>query len=197
MRWTRTDLNTSQKSYTLNSELRRHRTLICKYVNFYFPEFSNIGPSNNLRDFKCCVQPYTLIFVPSYFDFVRVRNFLNKEDVDVAPISEYSPDDDVSRARTMFYQGRLATIVTTERFYFYRRLRIRGIRHIIFYSVPTLSHFYSEFLNLVEEATSQSIPTSSITLYSRYEKVPLERVVGTDRVTKMVDPSSKSTFLFT
>lgn len=143
------------------------------------------------------LQPYTLIYVPSYFDFVQLRNFLNKEDVDIAPISEYSPDDDVSRARTMFYQGRLATILTTERFHFYRRLRIRGVRHIVFYSVPTIPHFYSELLNLVEEATSQSIPTSSITLVSCFEKPALERVVGTERAHKMVNPESKSTFLFT
>jgi U3 small nucleolar RNA-associated protein 25 len=34
------------------------------------------------------LQPHTLVVVPSYFSFVRIRNFLSKEDADFAPVSE-------------------------------------------------------------------------------------------------------------
>ena len=41
----------------------------------------------------------TLIFVPSYFDYVRLRNLLDAREVEFVTCSEYSEDKDVSRAR--------------------------------------------------------------------------------------------------
>ena len=46
-----------------------------------------------------------LIFVRSYFDFVRLRNFLKKEEASVALNHEYLDPKDVNRARSYFYNG--------------------------------------------------------------------------------------------
>ncbi len=60
--------------------------------------------------------------MPSYFDFVRVTDFLReKDDVEYAAISEYSSNQEISRARTSFFKGKKAFLVVTERFHFYRR----------------------------------------------------------------------------
>jgi U3 small nucleolar RNA-associated protein 25 len=60
--------------------------------------------------------------VPSYFDFVRVTNHLrDMENLDFAAISEYSSNQEISRARTSFFKGKKAFLVITERFHFYRR----------------------------------------------------------------------------
>jgi U3 small nucleolar RNA-associated protein 25 len=62
----------------------------------------------------------TLIFIPSYFDFVRVRNSMKKMELSFAAISEYTPATGVSRARTQFYQGIKHFLLYTERAHFFR-----------------------------------------------------------------------------
>merc|ERR1711939_230796 len=56
----------------------------------------------------------TLVFVPSYFDFIRLRRHLSKQqqksgsdEFSFAAISEYSSTSEVSRARAAFYAGRV------------------------------------------------------------------------------------------
>ena len=46
-----------------------------------------------------------VLFVPSYFDFVRVRQLLRDEDVPFVGLSEYSEPPDVARARAALQRG--------------------------------------------------------------------------------------------
>lgn len=71
-------------------------------------------------------QPGALVFVRSYFDFVRVRNLLTSEDVSFAVVSEYTPPKDAARARSIFADGRKRVLLITERAHFYFRRRVRG-----------------------------------------------------------------------
>ena len=64
----------------------------------------------------------TLIFIPSYFDFVRVRNYMNEHNYSSAELCEYTDTKDISRARTKFFNGDIDYLLHTERFHFYRRL---------------------------------------------------------------------------
>ncbi|GAA6107906.1 U3 small nucleolar RNA-associated protein 25 homolog, partial [Tachysurus ichikawai] len=74
-----------------------------------------------LPQYRDSVMSHTLIYVPSYFDFVRVRNFLKKEDVSFCVISEYSERSEVSRARHFFSKGEKQFLLFSERFHFYKR----------------------------------------------------------------------------
>lgn len=140
-------------------------------------------------------QPHTLVVTPSYFEFVKLRNMMERSGMDFAPISEYSSQQDVSRARTLLFQGRVPQILITERFHFFNRYKLRGIRHIVFAGIPVHGRYYSEFVNFLEEA-SQSHATSVLVLFTRYEAAALERVVGTARVARLLNTEGKSTFVF-
>lgn len=60
--------------------------------------------------------------MPSYFDFLRVQDYMDKmEDLDFEGISEYSSNSDISRARNAFLAGKLPILLMTERFHFFRR----------------------------------------------------------------------------
>ena len=69
-----------------------------------------------------------LIFVPSYFDFVRLRNFLKGQEAQFVGLSEYAKTSDVSRGRSHFYHGRRRIMLYTERSHFYNRHFIRGVQ---------------------------------------------------------------------
>ena len=50
----------------------------------------------------------------------------------------------------MFFHGKRHILLYTERFHFFRRYRIKGIRHVIFYGLPLYPQIYSEIMNLMQ-----------------------------------------------
>ena len=74
---------------------------------------------------RCAGQ---LIFVASYYDYVRLRNFLKEQEVQVAALSEYAPPKEAARARSLFLDGRLHVALLTERSHFYNRARVHGVQ---------------------------------------------------------------------
>lgn len=69
-----------------------------------------------------------LIFVRSYFDFVRLRNFLKEEGASFVGLCEYTKHSDVSRGRSNFFHSRRRIMLYTERAHFYHRYRLRGVK---------------------------------------------------------------------
>lgn len=127
----------------------------------------------------------TLIVVPSYFDFPRLREFFreisNNSDINIVAVSEYTNETRGIKYRKHFYTGRAQIMLITERYHWYKRIRIRGIKSVIWYSPPLFSQLYSEIANWVEEGGS------SLTLYSKYDIMNLEGVVGRQRASAMVE----------
>ncbi|GAA6017310.1 hypothetical protein JCM10207_003690 [Rhodosporidiobolus poonsookiae] len=108
----------------------------------------------------------TLVLVPSYFDFLRLKRHLSTahdlpSDFSFAAISEYSDTPDVSRARGMFFQGKVSWLIVTERFHFFRRYRLRGAKTFVFYAPPSHASYYPEFLTFPFAPPSSSNPLSS------------------------------------
>lgn len=64
----------------------------------------------------------------SYFDYVRLRNFLKEEAAQFAGLSEYASPKDAARGRSLFADGRLPLALLTERSHFYSRARVRGVK---------------------------------------------------------------------
>ncbi|WVW85517.1 hypothetical protein I302_107555 [Kwoniella bestiolae CBS 10118] len=136
----------------------------------------------------------TLIIVPSYFDFVRLNNYLRKNDVvTYAAISEYSSNSEISKARTLFFKGKKSFLIVTERLHFYRRYKIRGAKTLVFYSLPDHAQFYSEFMGTPfmgskgqGEVEVDEAEVSSRVLFSRFDALKLERVVGSGNARRLL-----------
>jgi U3 small nucleolar RNA-associated protein 25 len=132
----------------------------------------------------------TLIYIANYFDYVRLRNYFKREDLSFVQICEYSKEGKIARARDMFYHGDVHFLLYTERHHFFNRIRVKGIRHLVFYQPPNFPHFYYEMCNLMQEANMNKKigNTSNMTvniLYSKYDVHQLAAIVGTERATKM------------
>lgn len=152
-----------------------------------------------LPQFKDEMKSHTLIFIPSYFDFVKVRNYFKKTDIKSTSISEYSDKKQIERSRYSFYHGRVHFMLITERFHFYKRYRIRGIDNLIFYELPEYPKYYSDFCNFLQDPKriqneGQSSFSSTI-IYSKYDAHKLACVVGYERATHMIN-SDKSVHMF-
>jgi U3 small nucleolar RNA-associated protein 25 len=164
-------------------------------------------------------QKHTLIFIPSYFDFVLVRNALLKyqkehelseHNIAFVSVTEYSRVSETSRARARFLQGhhKASVMLYTGRAHYFLRHVMKGARHVIFYSVPEYPAFYADHVNRLNLGISASnslsddpakplddSTTSALTLYTQYEAYALERIVGTSNCRKLLR-GDQSTFLF-
>ncbi|XP_019371949.1 PREDICTED: digestive organ expansion factor homolog isoform X3 [Gavialis gangeticus] len=149
-----------------------------------------------LPEYRDAVMSHTLIYVPSYFDYVRLRNYFKKEELNFTYTCEYTKKSSISRARQFFFKGERQFLLFTERFHFYKRYTIRGIRNLIFYELPTYSHFYSEICNMMKATNNGEEATWTCTvLYSKYDVQKLAAVVGIERAAQMLQ-SDKSVHLF-
>ncbi|KAJ9457442.1 U3 small nucleolar RNA-associated protein 25 [Diplonema papillatum] len=134
----------------------------------------------------------TIVFIPSYFDYTRVRNFFESVDRDsFCELCEYTPVKEMHHAIKEFTSKKRSFLLMTERFYFFRRFFISGVKSIIFYQLPQCPWFYHELVNNITDEITPSV----LTLYSRLDMHQLVRVLGTERA-KRVLTSDNPTHMF-
>ena len=131
-----------------------------------------------------------LLFIPSYLDFVRVRNSLVDSDFSYGLIQEYTDPTDVRKARSHFMSGKHSLLLYTGRAHHFHRYQIRGVKRVVFYGVPENPKFYDEVVGFIGKSVERgeiSRQEASVRVaFSKWERLELERVVGTKRVGKMI-----------
>ena len=145
-----------------------------------------------------------LLFVPSYIDFLRVRNFLANsalaQDISFGAISEYTSVSETARARSHFLYGRHAVLLYTGRAHHFRRYRIRGVKKVIMYALPDNPLFYKEIAGgfLMQSISEGLLDQGSAvvrSIFSKWDMMKLEKVVGSERVASLIKAKG-STFDF-
>jgi U3 small nucleolar RNA-associated protein 25 len=158
-------------------------------------------------------QKRTMIYIPSYFEYISLRNLLLRKEIDFVSVTEYSRLTEVTRGRSRFLQGRKSILLYTGRAHFFYRHCIKGARHVLFMGLPEHFQFYSDIVNMIgmgidvpsqTEDDGMEILTnggmqsnSSLALFTPYEAHALERICGKSNAERMLQRgTTKSTFLF-
>lgn len=142
-----------------------------------------------------------LIFIPTYHDFVRLRNFFSSDSrcahLSFGSISEYSDAKEVRRARSHFYTGKHDVMLVSGRAHHFRRyMTMQGTRRIVFYSVPENPEWYREVIAWLGGVVEKGGEVAVRCMFSRWEVLALERIVGTKRVARMVKDGREDVFDF-
>ncbi|XP_027148863.1 U3 small nucleolar RNA-associated protein 25-like [Coffea eugenioides] len=140
---------------------------------------------------KDSIQGGIMLCISSYFEFVRLRNFLKSQEASFCLLGEYTKQSDISRGRVWFFQGQRKIMLYTERAHFYHRYKIRAIQKLIIYSLPERKEFYPEIVNMLEGSQNMSCTV----LFSRFDQFRLERIVGSASAKRMIT-SEKGFFVF-
>lgn len=133
-----------------------------------------------------------LILASSYGDYMKIRSLLKHECVNFASLCEYSSNSDLSIKRRKFQSGEVPVMVITERFAWFRRYRMRGTKHVLFYGPPD-TPIYNEVLSWIEEPAQ----ATAITMFTKYDAMQLERVVGSVRTKTLVTSPPNKLFCYT
>lgn len=169
--------------------------------NYFLEELLPALQRNDLKS-------HVLVVIPSYFDFVRLRNHMKRHRIECAMICEYTATSHVDRARDSFLKGERRFMLYTERFHFYRRPYLREIQHIIFYQLPLFPQLYAELLNSLankgrrlQHAAPQSLTAAAhedatvMVLYTKFDALRLTHVIGSQRAERLLT-SERDTHMF-
>jgi U3 small nucleolar RNA-associated protein 25 len=99
------------------------------------------------------------------------------------------------KKRSNFVRGEKEFMLITERFHFFRRFRLRGAHRVVFYDLPEHSQFYPDLVNFLLVGGGDEEDMTVDVMFSKYDMLKLERVVGTKRCASM-SRAVKNVFTF-
>lgn len=174
---------------------------------------------------------YTILFVPSYLDFVRLRTYFRNKNAQVAFISEYSEKKDCQRSRHEYETKEKPVLMVTERAIIFDKIKLRYARNVVLYGLPESPDTFTDVLSeitreqnwdaimkvrinllknqgktmedsvilketqsLLMEKRVAASSRSIVGLFSKFDGLQLERLVGTALYKKMLGNEAKDSF---
>ncbi|XP_033251811.1 digestive organ expansion factor homolog [Drosophila miranda] len=166
------------------------RKINCTNVESTFDDRFQHFAKHIMPQFRKSGFSHCMLYVPSYFDFVRIRNQFKTDMISFVQISEYTKKEKISRARDIFFHSGASVLLYSESAHFFRRTRIKGIRNLIMYQPPNFPHFYSELINFMLESNQNprdgfGDEMSVNILYTKYDLLSLSNIVGSENALKL------------
>jgi hypothetical protein len=160
----------------IDNEAERQQKLLNHFKQLFWKEVGN--------EIKQLV-----IVVADSHDLAPLQEFFEDEGLVDCFLTELTLSDIAGKRRKQmkqtlraFREGEIRTIVVTQRLLWYQRIRITGAKHVLFLGCPTTDSIYADVLADVVDPYR----CTSTCLFTANEKLALERIVGSDNLSKLV-----------
>lgn len=149
------------------------------FKNTMFSEFNKYPYENGI-----------LLYIPQYFDFVRINLYLkNHSKIVFGSINEYSSNSEIARARHQFLTGKLNILLYTERLHHFRRFDLSGVKLIFLYQIPLNPLFLNELVSFVKKSSKSNIVDLNLSfvkgIFSKWDFLSLESFFGREKAIQM------------
>lgn len=124
-------------------------------------------------DFSATKSTHIVVFAASYFDFLRLERWMKEQGADFATLTEYTENPDIARTQARFSNGQVRFLLVTERFDFFKRRKLRGVRRLLFYQLPESAGCFRRWC---EMAVGQEISLFT----NRYDALRLQQALGSE-----------------
>ncbi|KRW98859.1 hypothetical protein PPERSA_04792 [Pseudocohnilembus persalinus] len=131
-----------------------------------------------------------VIFCSSYFEYLKVKDYLAKINASFQGVCEYTKKNRVQSRCTLWKKKEFRTILYSERLSFFDIWHLKNQQHILFYSLPRTGFLYKEFLQNIDNPNPK---TKIQCLFTKYDAMQLERIVGTESAKEFLADYNKST----
>jgi len=108
-----------------------------------------------------------------------------------ANICEYTKKKRMQSLLSRFNSDQAPVVLFSERAYYFDLCRIKNMRHILFYSLPQNAGVYKELLASFQYGATQRSRVAA--LFSRFDALLLERIVGSRQAEEMLAEYNKAT----
>lgn len=198
-------VNFERKLFKLNPVLAKQvalKTIEHRFQRFTVPNGSLAGSADArfkffvesvLPKFNSSTLGHTLIYIPSYFDFLRLRNYMRKEEISFTQICEHTEKGKMAQARKRFFTNQRTFLLYTERAHFYNRFSVKGIHQLVFYQLPTFPHYYTELANLLVEQNQRKDfvddgkTFNCTSIYDQFDRLLLVQILGLDKTNELMN----------
>ena len=114
---------------------------------------------------------YTVLFVPSYLDFVRLRTFFKNKNAQVALISEYSEKKDAQRARHQYETKEMPILMISERAIIFDKIKLRYASSVVMYGLPESPDTFTDVLcEITKEAGWDAVMKQRVNMLKNSKK---------------------------
>ena len=134
-----------------------------------------------------------VIFVNSYFEFAKMKAFLERVNASAECISEHTKKEKVQSRLARFNGGSFRILLMTERAYYFEVCQVKRFNFLYCYSLPKNSFVYRELLSSMAHKESRDdsvvgLKESSrvIGIYNQFDHMIVERLVGSKKSHEMM-----------
>ena len=152
-----------------------------------------------LKDIRALKQSNVLIFIPDYYDYVRIKKLMadrleNDPGDTFTELTEYDSITKQKLARKSFALGESKILLLTERsYYYFKRLPPnKTIKRLVFYGLPNFEEYFYEICSKIEVDEDSFVNCC----FSRKEFDQLSGIVGKKKAVEMVGSKKKDVWFF-